>query len=159
MTQSGIGHCQGASVSDSGKSSHCQTMPTPLTQKLQNRKLSTRIKVKNENSNDSSIVGALGAISEHQKLGGQGTSTNHLTRNENLIDEIPQPEVKPSSSTIKDDSFIELQGSEPEVVKLQQLRSASQFNMAIQVEDKPIRALVDSAAEVTIISDRVYKAL
>ena len=30
--------------------------------------------------------------------------------------------------------------------------------MAIQVEDKPIRAVVDSDAKVTIISDRVYKA-
>ena len=151
---------RGGSVSDSGKRSHCQTMPTSLTPMLEKQEAVSRDEqVKNENSNDSSIVGTLGAISEHQKPGGQGSSTNHLTTNENLIDEVPKPEVKPSPSTIKDDSFIELQGSEHEVVKVQQLRSAFQYNMAIQVEDKPIKAVVDSAAEVTIISDRVYKAL
>ena len=63
-------------------------MPTPLTPKLEKQEAVNRDEqVKNENSNDSSIVGALGAISEYQKPGGQGTSTNHLTRNENLIDE------------------------------------------------------------------------
>ena len=135
-------------------------MPTPLTPMLEKQDAVNRDEqVKNENSNDSSIVGTLGAISDHPKPGGQGSSTTHLTTNENLIDEVPQPEVKPSPSTTKDDSFIELQGFEPEVVKVQQLRSASQYNMAIQVEDKPIRDVVDSAAEVTIISDRVYEAL
>ena len=51
----------------------------------------------------------------------------------------------------------ELPGSEPEVVNICQLRSASQFSLAIQVDDKPIRAVVDSAAEVNIISDRIYQ--
>ena len=55
---------------------------------------------------------------------------------------------------------VEMQpGSEPEVVTVLQLRSASQFTMAIQVGDKHVEAVVDSAAEVSIISDRVYKAL
>ena len=135
-------------------------MPTPLTTMLEKQEAVSRDKhANNENSNDSSIVGTLGAINDHQKPGGQGSSTNHSTTNENLIDELPQPEVKRSPSTIKEDSFIKLQGSEPEIVKVQRLRSASQYNMAIQVEEKPIRAVVDSAAEVTIISDRVYKAL
>ena len=40
-----------------------------------------------------------------------------------------------------------------------QLRSASQFSLAIQVDDKPIRAVVDSAAEVNIISDGIYQSI
>ena len=75
------------SVSDSEKSSHCQTMPTPLTPMLEKQEAVSRDEqVKNENSNESSIVGTLGDISEHKKSGGQGTSTYHLTTNENLID-------------------------------------------------------------------------
>ena len=70
----------GGSVSDNGKSSHCQTMPTPLTPMLEKQEAVSRDEqVKNENSNDSSIVGTLGAISDHQKPGGQGSSTNNLT--------------------------------------------------------------------------------
>ena len=50
-------------------------------------------------------------------------------------------------------------GFEPEVVTVHQLRSASQFTMAIGVGDRKVNAVVDSAAEVTILSDKVYQAL
>ena len=50
-------------------------------------------------------------------------------------------------------------GFEPEVVTVQQLRSASQFTMTIEVGDRNVNAVVDSAAEVTILSDKVYQAL
>ena len=55
-------------------------MPTPLTPMWEKQEaVSREEQVKNENSNDSSIVGTLGTISDHQKPGGQGSSTNHLT--------------------------------------------------------------------------------
>ena len=50
-------------------------------------------------------------------------------------------------------------GSEPEIVNVRQLRSVSQFTMAIQVGNRPVKAVVDSAAEVTIVSGKVYEAL
>ena len=40
-----------------------------------------------------------------------------------------------------------------------QIQLASQFTIPIQVDDKPITAVVDSAAECTIISDKVYQSL
>ena len=49
-------------------------------------------------------------------------------------------------------------GSEPKI-GVNQLRLASQFTVGIQVGDNPVNGVVDSAAEVTIISDKVYRAL
>ena len=48
---------------------------------------------------------------------------------------------------------------EPEEVLVCQMRSISQYAMHIQVNDKSIKAVVDTAAQVTIISDRVFKSL
>ena len=45
------------------------------------------------------------------------------------------------------------------MVNVCQLRSASQFTMAIQVGDRPVKAVLDSTAEVTIVSDKVYETL
>ena len=40
-----------------------------------------------------------------------------------------------------------------------QVNSSSQFTINVQVGDVPVTAVVDTAAQVTIISDRVYKSL
>ena len=40
-----------------------------------------------------------------------------------------------------------------------QLQSVSQFSLEIQLGDKPVRAIVDSAAQVTIISEKMYRKL
>ena len=50
-------------------------------------------------------------------------------------------------------------GTELEEVSVCQMRSASQFTMEAMVGDRTIRAVVDTAAQVTIISDRVYQSL
>ena len=39
------------------------------------------------------------------------------------------------------------------------LRSVSKFTVPVQVEDLTVDAILDSAAEVTIISDRVYESM
>ena len=49
--------------------------------------------------------------------------------------------------------------SSPEPVKICQLKSASQFSMNIQVGNRCVSAVVDSAAEVSLISDKVYRSL
>ena len=72
-----------------------------------------------------------------------------------VVTDISQPAAKVSSSTNEGCS----EGSEPEVVNVHQLRTASQFTMAIQVGDRPVKAVVDSAAEVTIVSGKVYETL
>ena len=59
----------------------------------------------------------------------------------------------------KDQSSQVTKGSETEIVNVRQLRSVSQFTMAIQVGNGPVKAVVDSAAVVTIVSDMVYEAL
>ena len=59
----------------------------------------------------------------------------------------------------KDQSSQVTKGSESEIVNVRQLRSVSQFTMAIQVGNRPVKAVVDSVAEVTIVSDKVYEAL
>ncbi len=48
---------------------------------------------------------------------------------------------------------------QPEVVRVCQLRSASLFSMPIQVGERVVDAVVDTAAEATIISDTVYHSL
>ncbi|XP_052262947.1 uncharacterized protein LOC127866466 isoform X4 [Dreissena polymorpha] len=47
----------------------------------------------------------------------------------------------------------------PEVGRLNQLGSAAQFCLKVQVGDVMVDAVIDSAAEVSLISDRVYKAM
>ena len=47
----------------------------------------------------------------------------------------------------------------PGTIKVCQLRSASQFSINLQVGDRCVSAVVDSAAEVSIISDKVYRSL
>lgn len=48
---------------------------------------------------------------------------------------------------------------EPDAVTVCQLKSVSQFSMEIQVGDQTVEAIVDTAAQVTIISDRLYNRL
>jgi hypothetical protein len=59
-----------------------------------------------------------------------------------------QPEVQP-----------EMTVREPDTVTVCQLQSLSQFSMDIQVGDQIVEAIVDTAAQVTIISDRLYSRL
>ncbi|XP_052286189.1 uncharacterized protein LOC127881957 [Dreissena polymorpha] len=51
------------------------------------------------------------------------------------------------------------QSGQPKVVHENQLGSVSQFCMKVQVGDIVVDAVVDSAAEVSIISDRIYEAM
>ena len=51
------------------------------------------------------------------------------------------------------------EGPDSEIKTACQVQSASQCTIPIQVDDRPITAVVDSAAECTIISDRVYQSL
>ncbi|KAH3705557.1 hypothetical protein DPMN_080634 [Dreissena polymorpha] len=51
------------------------------------------------------------------------------------------------------------QSGQPEVVHENQLGSVSQFCMKVQVGDIAVDAVVDSAEEVSIISDRIYEAM
>jgi hypothetical protein len=51
------------------------------------------------------------------------------------------------------------QSGQPKVVHENQLGSVSQFCMKVQVGDIVVDAVVDSAAEVSIISDRMYEAI
>ena len=44
-------------------------------------------------------------------------------------------------------------------IQINQLRSASMIQIPVMLGGIPIEAVVDTAAEVTIISDRVYKEL
>ena len=60
-------------------------------------------------------------------------------------------------SSIKDQG--QQQQEDEDLVQICQLRSASHFSLPIQVEGMEIKAVVDTAAEVTIISDRFYKSM
>ncbi|KAH3872928.1 hypothetical protein DPMN_036151 [Dreissena polymorpha] len=51
------------------------------------------------------------------------------------------------------------QQSRPEVSRVNQLGSAAQYCLNVQVGDVMVDAVIDSAAEVSLISDRVYKAM
>ena len=51
------------------------------------------------------------------------------------------------------------EGGYPGTFKVCQLKSASQYSLNIQVGDRCVSAVVDSAAEVSIISDKVYRSL
>ncbi|KAH3776585.1 hypothetical protein DPMN_178016 [Dreissena polymorpha] len=51
------------------------------------------------------------------------------------------------------------QQSRPEVGRVNQLGSAAQFCLKVKVGDVMVDAVIDSAAEVSLISDRVYKAM
>ena len=51
------------------------------------------------------------------------------------------------------------EGPDSEIKTAYQVQSASQFTIPIQVDNRPITAVVDSAAECTIIPDRVYQSL
>lgn len=44
-------------------------------------------------------------------------------------------------------------------VKICMLKSVSKFTIPVKVEDVNIEAVVDSAAEVTIVSDKIYESL
>ena len=48
---------------------------------------------------------------------------------------------------------------EPEHLVICQIRSASQFNLKVQVGNKTVKAVVDTAAQVTIISNKVFNSL
>ena len=81
--------------------------------------------------------------------------THQVLGKDQLDTDTSKPAAKVSSNNNEGCS----EGSEPEVVNVRQLRSASQFTMAIPVGDRPVKAVVDSAAEVTIVSDKVYETL
>ena len=50
-------------------------------------------------------------------------------------------------------------GNKPEIVVVQMLKSMSAFTLPVRVNDRHIDAVVDSAADVTIISEELYSSL
>lgn len=50
-------------------------------------------------------------------------------------------------------------GKSPEIVVVQMLKSMSAFTLPVRVNDRHIDAVVDSAADVTIISEELYSSL
>ena len=99
-----------------------------------------------------------------EKPGGQSSKDHEVSSMDKDFGHMDMKEKDPSSEGSthcgsKDQSNQVTKGSEPEIVTVRQLRSASQFTMAIQVGNRPVKAVVDSAAEVTIVSDKVYEAL
>ncbi|KAH3889354.1 hypothetical protein DPMN_013408 [Dreissena polymorpha] len=86
------------------------------------------------------------------KYGGLG----HFQLNclENTTSLASHEEKAPVVVTVADE-----QSGQPEVVHENQLGSVSQFCVKVQVGDIVVDAMVDSAAEVSIISDRIYEAM
>lgn len=71
----------------------------------------------------------------------------------------PHNHAPPNGDTATADEPLGVTQASPERVKVCQLKSISQFSMHIQVGDKEVTVIVDSAAEVSIISDKVYQSL
>ena len=181
-TQAGLGQGQGIPMGDQGADGNCQTMQPRVasssfgTQEAEN----IDAQVTGAHLHSSSIDRHSGTvISKDLPLGGKQVSskvrqsvnpdrssrdghsgdeildgTHQVLGKDQVVTDTSQPAAKVSSNTNEGCS----EGSESEVVNVRQLRSASQFTMAIQVGDRPVKAVVDSAAEVTIVSDKVYEA-
>ena len=99
-----------------------------------------------------------------EKPGGQNSKDHEVSSIDKDFGHMDMREKDSSSegSThcgLKDQSSPVTKGPEPEIVTVRQLRSVSQFTMAIQVGNRPVKAVVDSAAEMTIVSDKVYETL
>ena len=99
-----------------------------------------------------------------EKPGGQSSKDHEVSSIDKDFGHMDMTEKDSSSEGSthcgsKDRSSQVTKGSEPEIVTVRQLRSVSQFTMAIQVGNRPVKAVVDSAAEVTIVSDKVYETL
>ena len=99
-----------------------------------------------------------------EKPGGQSSKDHEVSSIDKDFGYMDMREKEPSfeGSTYcgsKDQSSQGTKGSEPKIVNVRQLRSASQFTMAIQVGNRHVKAVLDSAAEVTVVSDKVYEAL
>ena len=61
-------------------------------------------------------------------------------------------------TTQEEDSKQKLK-SETSHVKVCMLKSISKFTIPVQIDNSLVEAVIDSAAEVTIISDKVYQSL
>ena len=71
----------------------------------------------------------------------------------------PHNSAQPNGDSAIADEPLGVTQASPERVKVCQLKLASQFSMPIQVGDKEVTGIVDSAADVSIISDKVYQSL
>ena len=99
-----------------------------------------------------------------EKPGGQSSKDHEVSSIDKDLGHMDMREKDSSSEGSthcgsKDQSSQVTKGSESEIVTVRQLRSVSQFTMAIQVGNRSVKAVVDSAAEVTIVSDKVYETL
>ena len=84
----------------------------------------------------------------------EGSTQHHDIRNNSQSEHIIK---KQNDSTI-----LGAEGSglkEPEHLVICQIRSVSQFTLKVQVSDKTVKAVVDTAAQVTIISDKVFNSI
>ena len=91
-----------------------------------------------------------------EKPGGQSSKDHEVSSIDKDFGHMDMREKDPSTegSTYcgsKDQSSQVTKGSESEIVNVRQLRSVSQFTMAIQVGNRPVKAVVDSVAGVTNI--------
>ena len=84
----------------------------------------------------------------------EGSTQHHDIRNNNQSEHIIKKQ--------NDSKILGAEGSglkEPEHFVICQIRSASQFTLKVQVSNKTVKAVVDTAAQVTIISDKVFNSL
>ena len=84
----------------------------------------------------------------------EGSTQHHDMRNNSQSEHIIKKQ--------NDSKILGAEGSglkEPEHLVICQIRSASQFTLKVQVSNKTVKAVVDTAAQVTIISDKVFNSL
>ena len=84
----------------------------------------------------------------------EGSTQHHDIRNNNQSEHIIKKQ--------NDSKILRAEGSglkEPEHLVIYQIRSASQFTLKVQVSNKTLKAVVNTAAEATIIYDKGFNSL
>ena len=111
-------------------------------------------------ANDGSVQKSEQQSGEKQVQGYQeGCTENQDFSHESKRGEVLSSEEHIYWGTTEGESDKSPEGPDSEIKTACQIQSASQFTIPIQVGDRPITAVIDSAAECTIISDRVYQSL
>ena len=111
-------------------------------------------------SNDGSVQKSEQQSGEKQVQGYQeGCTENQDFSHKSKREEVLSSEGRIYWGTTEGESDKSPEGPDSEIKTACQIQSASQFIIPIQVDDRPITAVVDSAAECTIISGRVNQSL
>ena len=74
-------------------------------------------------------------------------------------DGIVKSSVKRDITSVKTEIGLVNGSKEREIISVKQISSGSSYKIRVKIQDREIIAVVDTAAEVTIMSDRVYKHL